>query len=160
MTIKRNMEKAMAALLSSDTQIDAASKCGITDRTLRSYLADPDFNAEYQRRKRQLVSDATRQIQASYQSAVRALRGIVESDISSAGEKISAARALLEFGLKFTEINDMANYLRFSYDEDFRRWGYDLNNRPGYGNVDNEVQLLKTFLAERLDWLKTEFDKI
>ena len=97
----------MAALLSSDTQIDAASKCGITDRTLRSYLADPDFNAEYQRRKRQLVSDATRQIQASYQSAVRALRGIVESDISSAGEKISAARALLEFGLKFTEINDI-----------------------------------------------------
>lgn len=60
----------------------------------------------------------------------------------------------------FTEINVMANYLRFSYDEDYRRWGYDLNNRPGYGNVDNEVQLLKTFLAERLDWLKTEFDKI
>jgi len=103
----KNHDKAMAALLSSDTQGEAAAKCGITDRTLRGYLADPTFNAEYQRRKRQLVTDATRQIQASYQSAIRALRGIVDSDTSTAGEKTSAARALLEYGLRFTEINDI-----------------------------------------------------
>ena len=34
-------DKAMAALLSSDTQAEAAAKCGISDRTLRAYLADP-----------------------------------------------------------------------------------------------------------------------
>lgn len=107
----KNREKAMAALLSSDTQAAAAAKCGISDRALRGYLADPSFNAEYQRRKRQLVSDATRQIQASYQSAIRALRGIVESDTSSEGAKISASRALLEFGLKFTETNDIMTRL-------------------------------------------------
>lgn len=107
MTIKRNMEKAMAALLSSDTQIDAASKCGITDRTLRSYLADPEFNAEYQRRKRQLVSDATKQLQSSYQVAIEALTNIIRSDVSSEAGKISAARAVLEYGHKFTEINDI-----------------------------------------------------
>ena len=103
----KNREKAMAALLASDTQAEAAAKCGISDRALRGYLADPSFNAEYQRRKRQLVSDATRQIQASYQSAIRALRGIVESDMSAEGAKISAARALLEYGLRFTEMNDV-----------------------------------------------------
>ena len=103
----KNKERAMAALLSSDTQAEAAKKCGLSDRALRCYLADPSFRDEYRQRKRQLVSDATRQIQASYQSAIRALRNIVESDTSSAGEKISAARALLEYGLKFTETNEI-----------------------------------------------------
>ena len=124
----KNREKAMAALLSSDTQAEAAGKCGLSDRALRGYLADPAFNAEYQRRKRQLVSDATRQIQASYQSAIRALRGIVESDTSSAGEKISAARALLEYGLRFTDTNDIMTQL-----EDMERlMEKDLNGRNGW----------------------------
>lgn len=115
----KNAEKAMAALLSSDTQAEAAAKCGISDRTLRGYLADPSFNAEYNRQKRQLVSDATRQIQSSYQSAIRALRNIVESGHSSASEKISAARVLLEYGIKFTETNDIITRL-----EDLERTAY------------------------------------
>ena len=101
----------MAALLSSDTQAEAAAKCGLSDRALRGYLADPSFHAEFQRRKRQLVSEATRQIQASYQSAIRALRGIVESNTSSEGARISAARALLEYGLRFTDTNDLLTQL-------------------------------------------------
>lgn len=100
-------DRAMAALLSSDTQAEAAAKCGISDRTLRAYLADPAFNAEYQRRKRQLVSDATRQIQSNYNAAICALREVLDGEKSTAGEKISAARALLEYGLRFTEINDI-----------------------------------------------------
>lgn len=107
----RNREKALAALLSSDTQAEAAAKIGISDRTMRGYLADPEFNAEYQRRKRRLVSDATRQIQASYQVAINALREIVESKLSSEAGRISAARALLEYGMKFTEVNEVMTQL-------------------------------------------------
>ena len=107
----RNREKALAALLSSDTQAEAAAKIGISDRTMRGYLADPEFNAEYQRRKRRLVSDATRQIQTSYQVAINALREIVESKLSSEAGRISAARALLEYGMKFTEVNEVMTQL-------------------------------------------------
>ena len=107
----RNREKALAALLSSDTQAEAAAKIGISDRTMRGYLADPEFNAEYQRRNRRLVSDATRQIQASYQVAINALREIVESKLSSEAGRISAARALLEYGMKFTEVNEVMTQL-------------------------------------------------
>ena len=118
----------MAALLSSDTQAEAAAKCGLSDRALRGYLADPSFHSEFQRRKRQLVSEATRQIQASYQSAIRALRGIVESDTSSEGARISAARALLEYGLRFTDTNDIMTQL-----EDMERlMEKDLNGRNGW----------------------------
>lgn len=103
----KNKEKALAALLTCDTQREAAAMCGLTDRTLRLYLADPAFYAEYRRRKRQLVSEATKQLQASYQSAIKALRDIVESEESSEGARISAARALLEYGTRFTETNDV-----------------------------------------------------
>lgn len=103
----KNKEKAMAALLSSDTQTEAAAKCGITDRALRQYLADPDFKAEYQAKKKSLVSEATRQIQSSYHSAIKALRDVVESKTSSESARISAARALLEYGLKFTEVSEI-----------------------------------------------------
>lgn len=105
--MRNNREKALAALLSSDTQAEAAAKIGVTDRTMRGYLADPEFRAEYQRRKRRLVSDATRQMQASYQAAINALREIVESKLSSEAGRISAARALLEYGMKFTEVNEI-----------------------------------------------------
>ena len=65
----KNKEKALAALLTCDTQREAAAMCGLTDRTLRLYLADPAFYAEYRRRKRQLVSEATKQLPGSYKSA-------------------------------------------------------------------------------------------
>jgi hypothetical protein len=107
----KDMEKAMAALLTSDTQTEAAAKCGISDRTLRGYLADPAFYAEYQRRKRQVVSDATRQLQASYQSAIQALRDIVECEGCAEAARISAARTLLEYGMRFAEHNDILTRL-------------------------------------------------
>lgn len=107
----KNQEKAIAALLSSETHTEAARKIGVSDRTLRGYLADPEFYQEYTRRKRQLVSEATKQLQTSYNSAIKALRGIVESETSSENGKISAARALLEYGARFTEATDILERL-------------------------------------------------
>ena len=46
----------------------------------------------------------------------------------------------------FSMINDMAHYLQYAYEEDYCRWGVDLYQREGYGNIDNEVQLVKHFL--------------
>lgn len=107
----KNQEKALAALLSSDTQAEAAAKIGVTARTLRSYLADPAFFAEYQRMRRQVVSDATRQIQSSLHSAIQALLNIVEDENTSAPARISAARSILEYGLRFTEVTDVLTRL-------------------------------------------------
>lgn len=105
--MKANKEKALSALLTSETRAAAAEKAGISDRTLRSYLSDPDFNAEYQQRKRKLLSDATHQIQQSMKIAVSTLKSIIQSKGSKDSDRISAARLILEFGLKYTEINDI-----------------------------------------------------
>jgi hypothetical protein len=70
-------------------------------------LANPVFNAEYQCRKQKLLADASRQIQSCLNTAITALKAIVTSKTSTDGAKISASRALLEYGLRFTEITDI-----------------------------------------------------
>ena len=107
----KDMEKIISALLTSDTQKEASAKAGISDRTLRSYLANPLFNAEYQRRKQKVLLDATRQIQSNLKTAITALHQIITNETSSDGSKISASRVLLEYGLRFTEITDIMTRL-------------------------------------------------
>lgn len=107
----KDKEKIITALLTSDTQKEASAKAGISDRTLRSYLANPVFNAEYQRRKQKVLLDATRQIQTNLKTAINALKDIITSKDSSDGAKISASRALLEYGLRYTEIADIMTRL-------------------------------------------------
>lgn len=107
----KNTEQVISALLTSDTQKEASAKAGISDRTLRKYLSNPAFNNEYQRRKRKVLDDATRQIQTCLKTAINALKEIVTNKDSSDGAKISASRALLEYGLRFTDITDIMSRL-------------------------------------------------
>ena len=107
----KDTEKIITALLTSDTQKEASAKAGISDRMLRSYLANPGFYAEYQRRKQKVFADATRQIQSSLKTAINALKSILTSKTSSDGAKINASRALLEYGLRYTDITDIMSRL-------------------------------------------------
>ena len=79
----RNQERALAALIGSPTQEAAAAKAGITSRTLRRYLQDPEFSAEYERLTGQLVTGAALQAQKSLAPALNALLEIATD--SSAG---------------------------------------------------------------------------
>ena len=106
--MKRNQEKAIAALLTSDTQAEAAKKCGLSVRTLRLYLDDPEFFTEYQQRRQQLVTDATKKLQNYIQSAVDTLFEIKNDPETPPGIRASAARALLEYGMKYTDMTDLA----------------------------------------------------
>ena len=107
--MNKNKDKALAALLSSDTQLEAAEKSGLSVRTLRGYLDDPAFVAEYDRQRHQIVGDAARQIQIRLNDAVKTLHAIMTGDkpTPAAREKIVAARTFMEFGLRYTELADI-----------------------------------------------------
>ena len=49
----------------------------------------------------------TRQAQQSLSPALSVLRGIVEDDSEAAKVRVTAARSLLEYGLRLTEITDI-----------------------------------------------------
>lgn len=62
------------------------------------------------------------------------------------------------------EIDETATYLKGSIEENENRWHtfyeYVLPNYEVWGSYQNEVQSVKMWLNNRMDWLKAEFDKM
>ena len=110
LTPKQN--KVLAALLTSPNKSAAAKAAGISPRTLRDYLADEEFQAEYKRVFSGLVEDATRQAQQALSLAIGTLLEIVEDKEQDATARISAARAILSHGVKLVEITDILSKLQ------------------------------------------------
>ena len=111
-------EKVLAALLCSPTKGKAAAAAGVTVKTLERYLRDPEFAAAYKRAAAGLVEDATRQLQQALSDAVLRLRKIVRSNSEATANQIAAARTLLDYGLRFTEFNDILRELEDSEADD------------------------------------------
>lgn len=109
--------KALQALLTQPTKAAAAKAAGISVRTLTDYLADPEFQKEYGKAARALVMDATREAQQALSPALQALREIVENPEENSSNRISAARSLLEHGLRLTEFSDILPLVESVEDE-------------------------------------------
>lgn len=105
-------QKALLALLTNPTREKAAKAAGITSKTLRGYLADPEFQAEYKKAFAGLVEDATRKVQQTLEPAVAVLREIMEDSSENGQVRVSAARSVLEYGLKMTEQTDILTRLQ------------------------------------------------
>lgn len=105
------MQKALLALLSEPTKEKAAAAAGITSKTLRKFLDDPEFQVEYRAAYSRLVDDAVRQAQKSLSPALTTLEEIMKDDAQNGQIRVSAARSLLEFSLKATEQLDILNRL-------------------------------------------------
>ena len=103
----KNHERVMTALLSSGTEQEAARRAGLSDRQIRRYLALPDFRAEYQRRKCELIETATLRLQNGLTGAVGALTEIVSDPEAGAAARINAARAILQYCAAYTETADI-----------------------------------------------------
>ena len=99
-------DRIMAALLSTATEKQAAEAAGVSPRTVRAYLADKEFSDEYEARRKALVKEATDQLQRALSSAVEAVRRIVTE--GSNAEKLTACRTILEYGLRYTELYNIA----------------------------------------------------
>jgi hypothetical protein len=97
---------ALQALLTHPTRREACQAAGIAESTLRRYLDDPVFQKEYHRAFGSLVEDAVRQSQQALSPALSALREIVADSKETSSARISAARSLLEYGLKLSEFNE------------------------------------------------------
>lgn len=104
-------ERALQALLTSRTVKEAAAKAGTTDNTIRRYMKDPEFVTVYKERVSEIMEAATRNLQQNFNAAIDRLGRIVADDEESGTNQIAAARALLDYGLKFTEFNDILSEL-------------------------------------------------
>lgn len=107
MALNAKQIKALQCLLTYPTKKEAAAAAGIGERTLRTYLANDEFQAEYKKAFGMIVTDATRQAQKALSPAIALLLEVVNDTNETAGNRISAARSILEYGLRLTEFNDI-----------------------------------------------------
>ncbi len=106
--ISRNQEKAIAALLSCSTISDAAESIGIGEVTLHRWLKLEHFQAAYRGARRQVVNQAIALVQAGMSDAVATLRNVMTNPESPASSRVSAAKAMLDIGVKAFEVEDLA----------------------------------------------------
>ena len=103
--------EALSALLTSTTIKEAARKIGLSARTLNNYLSDPDFRAEYEKRVEDIAQSAAAKLKKYMGEAVDVLYQTATSKEGGSTARVAAARALLDYGLKVSEMEDLRDKL-------------------------------------------------
>lgn len=101
-------EQALTALISSNSVAAAAASSGISVRTMFAYLGEDEFRAEYDRRRAVMLDDACRTLQRALTDAAETLAAIMRNDENSPATRIMAAKSVLDYGVKLTELTDLA----------------------------------------------------
>lgn len=106
--MKNNDEKILSALIATKTISAAAAAAGVSERTVYSRLADDDFRAEYERRQSMTLDAACKALQEAMTDAVNVFTSIMRDADKSQAARISAARSVFDYGVKLTELTDLA----------------------------------------------------
>lgn len=101
-------EKILSALVATRTIAEAAQAAGVSERTIYSRLTDDDFRAEYEKRRRETLDHACKCLQMALTDAVGVLTSIMHDTETGPSQRITASRSVLEYGLKLTELTDLA----------------------------------------------------
>jgi hypothetical protein len=96
-------ETAIASLLATSTIREAASQCGISERTLKRWLAMPEFQAVLSEAKSDILKAATSKLRRDASAAVDVLSSVAGDTEAPAGSRVTAGRAILELAFKSHE---------------------------------------------------------
>lgn len=100
---ERLREAAIAALLNAKTIREAATVCGLSERTLKRWLKTPGFAAEYSEAKTALLQAATGKLRREASAAVDVLSEVAADALAAPGARATAARSILELALRAHE---------------------------------------------------------
>ena len=110
---KRDRDAYLAHLLASGRSLNEAAKLARCSRaTVARRRADPEFGELLRREVQLIVEEARRHLVANANKATQVLVEISSDRQQKAMSRIAAARSLLEFGLRFTEVIDVNARLR------------------------------------------------
>jgi transposase-like protein len=105
-TSERKREQAIAALLERPTITEAAGAVGIGEKTLRRWLAEPEFKAAYRDAREQTLSMAVGRLQALLARAGEALDRAMVCGTPSV--EVRAAGIVIQEAFKGVELLDLA----------------------------------------------------
>jgi len=110
-----NKEKALTALLESATITEAANKCGLSDKTLRRYLEDAEFQKEFRAARRVVFEQNIIRLQSLHAGAVDTLERNLNCENPSV--EVRAAQIIIEGNRKDFETTDILQRLEKIEDE-------------------------------------------
>ncbi len=104
-----NREKALNSLLGSATITEAAKKCGLSEKTLRRYLEDTEFQKEFRAARRVVFEQNIIRLQSLHAGAVDTLERNLNCENPSV--EVRAAQIIIEGNRKDFETTDILSRL-------------------------------------------------
>ena len=120
--LSRKQDQAIAALLAHSSIPEAARSIDIGERTLWRWLQKEDFREEYRRARAEVVRHAVVRVQAGMSQAVQTLMDVMLNDEAPASSRVSAAKSMLDLGIKAVELEDLGSRLDRLEAEIAKRW--------------------------------------
>ena len=100
-------ERALQALLETQTVRAAAEASGVAISTLRRYLGEDEFSTKLREASRASMKAATARASASMEDAIRVLREIAADETAPPQTRIAACDKILTHGLRLTDRYDV-----------------------------------------------------
>jgi DNA-binding transcriptional MerR regulator len=113
--MKTNQENALNALLASASITDAAQICGLSEKTLRRYLDDAEFQKEFRAARRVVFEQNIVRLQSLHAGAVDTLERNLNCENPSV--EVRAAQIIIEGNRKDFETLDILERLEKIEDE-------------------------------------------
>ena len=104
---KVSCEAAIAALVARPNIKEAASTCGISEKTLHAWLKEPEFSIQLAEAQRGVTKRVMRSVISRAERAVSVLDEIMSDSETAAPARVSAARTVLEFTMRAVELEDV-----------------------------------------------------
>jgi Helix-turn-helix of insertion element transposase len=106
-TLRGKKEKAIIALLNNPTVKSAAAEARIADVTLFRWLRDEQFKAAYREARRRIMETALNHLQSACAEAVEVVRFTLQNATTPPGQRLQAAKMILETAMRFAETEDL-----------------------------------------------------
>ena len=109
LTVKQNL--FVQAMLACRTIDEAARAAGIASRTADRWLTKPAVRLALAETQARTLAQVTRRLVTAMSGALDTLRDIHSNPAANIGARVSAARAILDAGLKYSELVDLQERL-------------------------------------------------
>ena len=103
---------ALLAMLEGCTQVEAAERAGVTDRTVRRWMERREFRLALREGRDLLLREVALNLHARARTAMEALCSEMQAPAAFGVSRVLAARTVLEFCLRSAEKVDHSERLR------------------------------------------------
>lgn len=108
--LSRKREQAIVALIDHPTIPEAAKHCGVSESTLRRWMAEPSFKADLEDARKTIFDRAIELLRAGTIKAAQTL--IEKCDSSNDSDAIRAARAVVELYTRAVQLHELDERLK------------------------------------------------